>query len=110
MYLLNSLNKTLKKMENGKKIMEKSGKIINPKMWEPCLIILGIQIVKQPQDTTFPESSQKIHFNFIANRNDRIFFSCTCRPVILPVWLSCTVTHWRVHHHPVRSANPWFPD
>ena len=32
LYLLNSLNKTLKK--NGKKILEKSGKFLSLKMWE----------------------------------------------------------------------------
>ena len=36
LYLLNSLNKMLKKiLENGKKILEKSGKFVSPKVWEP---------------------------------------------------------------------------
>ena len=36
LYFLNSLNDTLKKLlENGRKILEKSGKFISPKMWEP---------------------------------------------------------------------------
>ena len=35
-YLLNSLNKTLKNiLENIKKILEKSGKFVSLKMWEP---------------------------------------------------------------------------
>ena len=33
LYLLTSLNET---MENRKKILEKSGKFVSPKMWEPC--------------------------------------------------------------------------
>ena len=35
-YLLNSLNKTLKKYWKMKKILVKSRKFVSPKMWEPC--------------------------------------------------------------------------
>ena len=39
MYLLNSSIKCWKVLENGKKILEKLGKFVSPKMWEPWYII-----------------------------------------------------------------------
>ena len=39
LYLLKSLNKTL---QNRRKILEKSGKFVSPRMWEPWTILIGI--------------------------------------------------------------------
>ena len=37
LYLLNSLNETLKNSGKWKEILEKSGKFVSPQMWEPCV-------------------------------------------------------------------------